>query len=177
MGKEFLANIGTANVAKDLDAIRASLGDDKLTYLGYSYGTRIGALYAEAYPDKVRLVYRNYPLPFHQNARPAAIASACANLQGKFWEYHEKVFAAPSLTADSLKAIAGEVGLDKGKFDACLDNNETASVVDKDVEDASAVGVRGTPAFFVNGRMLSGAQPFERFKAIIDEELSRSSGG
>jgi protein-disulfide isomerase len=130
----------------------------------------------EAYPDKVRLVYRHYPLPFHQNARPAAIASACANLQGKFWEYHEKVFAAPSLTADSLKKVAGEVGLDQAKFDACLDNGETASVVDKDVEDASAVGVRGTPAFFVNGRMLSGAQPFERFKTIIDEELARSSG-
>ena len=83
---------------------------------------------------------------------------------------------APSLTSDSLKKVAGEVGLDQAKFDACLDNGETASVVDKDVEDASAVGVRGTPAFFVNGRMLSGAQPFERFKTIIDEELARSSG-
>jgi protein-disulfide isomerase len=125
-----------------------------------------------AYPDKVRLVYRHYPLPFHKDARPAAEAAACANAQGKFWEYHEKVFAAPSLSADELKKIAGQVGLDQAKFDACLANKEMAAIVDKDIADASAVGVRGTPAFFINGRMLSGAQPPEKFKVIIEEELA-----
>jgi protein-disulfide isomerase len=125
-----------------------------------------------AYPDKVRLVYRHYPLPFHKDARPAAEASACANAQGKFWEYHKKVFGASSLSVDSLKKIAGETGLDQAKFDACLSNKEMAAIVDKDVADASAVGVRGTPAFFINGRMISGAQPFDKFKVIIDEELA-----
>jgi protein-disulfide isomerase len=130
----------------------------------------------DTYKDKVRLVYRHYPLPFHQNAKPAAQASACANAQGKFWEYHEKVFTAPSLAKDTLKSLAGQTGLDQAKFDACLDNNETAGIVDKDMEDASAVGVRGTPAFFINGRMISGAQPFDRFKEIIEEELASTGG-
>jgi protein-disulfide isomerase len=125
-----------------------------------------------AYPDKVRLVYRHYPLPFHKTARPAAEAAACANAQGKFWEYHDKVFVAASLDEASLKKIAGEVGLDQAKFDTCLANKEMAKAVDKDMADASAVGVRGTPAFFINGRMISGAQPFEKFKVIIDEELA-----
>jgi protein-disulfide isomerase len=125
-----------------------------------------------AYPDKVRLVYRHYPLPFHKNARPAAEAAACANAQGKFWEYHAKVFEAESLDEASLKKVAGEASLDQAKFDACLANKEQAAAVEKDIADASAVGVRGTPAFFINGRMISGAQPFEKFKVIIDEELA-----
>jgi len=124
------------------------------------------------YPDKVRLVYRHYPLPFHKSARPAAEAAMCANAQGKFWEYHKKVFAASSLDEASLKQIAGDVGLDQTKFDACLANKEGAQQVEKDMADASAVGVKGTPAFFINGRMLSGAQPFEKFKVIIEEEIA-----
>jgi protein-disulfide isomerase len=125
-----------------------------------------------AYPDKVRLVYRNYPLPFHKSARPAAEAAMCANAQGKFWEYHAKLFAAPTLDDASFKKIAGDVGLDQSKFDACLTAKEGTKNIDKDIADASAVGVRGTPAFFINGRMISGAQPFEKFKVIIDEELA-----
>ncbi|HWP64587.1 MAG TPA: thioredoxin domain-containing protein [Candidatus Limnocylindria bacterium] len=125
-----------------------------------------------AYPDKVRLVYRHYPLPFHKNARPAAEAAMCANAQGKFWEYHEKLWEAPALDEATLKKVAGEIGLDQAKFDACLANKEGAAQVDKDMADASAVGVRGTPAFFINGRMLSGAQPFDKFKVIIEEELA-----
>jgi protein-disulfide isomerase len=126
----------------------------------------------KAYPDKVRLVHRQYPLPFHKQARPAAEAALCANAQGKFWEYHEKVFTAASLDDASLKTIAGEVGLDQAKYDACVSSKEMAKAIDKDVADASAVGVRGTPAFFINGRMISGAQPFEKFQVIIDEELA-----
>jgi protein-disulfide isomerase len=120
----------------------------------------------------VRLVYRHYPLPFHKSARPAAEAAACANAQGKFWEYHDKVFAAASLDDASLKKIAGEAGLDQAKFDACLAGKEQSARVEKDMADGGAVGVRGTPAFFINGRMISGAQPFEKFKVIIDEELA-----
>jgi protein-disulfide isomerase len=124
------------------------------------------------YPDKVRLVYRNYPLPFHKSARPAAEAAMCAKAQGKFWEYHEKVFAAPSLDEASLKQIAGDIGLDQAQFDACFANKEGSKAIEQDIADATAVGVRGTPAFFINGRMISGAQPFEKFKVIIDEEIA-----
>ena len=128
----------------------------------------------KTYGDKVRFVYRHYPLEFHANARPAAEAAACAAGQGKFWEYHDKVFASADLSETKLKAIAGEIGLDQGKFDECLAKKEFKAQVDEDMAAASAVGVTGTPAFFINGRMLSGAQPFEKFKEIIDEELARS---
>jgi len=129
----------------------------------------------KAYPDKVRLVFRNYPLPFHQHARPAANAALCANAQGKFWEYHDKAFAASDLSDANLKKIAGEVGLDQKKFDECFDKKQFDAEVQKDIDDGSGVGVSGTPAFFVNGRMISGAQPFEKFKEIIDQELASKS--
>ena len=129
----------------------------------------------QTYGDKVKLVYRDYPLPFHENARPAAEAAACANAQGKFWEYHQKLWAASDLSTEKLKAMAGEVGMDQKKFDECLAKQEFKAVIDKDIADGASVGVSGTPAFFINGRMLSGAQPFEKFKEVIDEELARSS--
>lgn len=128
---------------------------------------------AKAYGDKVRLVFRNYPLPFHANARPAAEAALCANAQGKFWQFHDKLFAQQAnLNAETYKKIAGEVGLDQAKFEQCVAKNEFRAAIDQDVADASAVGVSGTPAFFINGRMLSGAQPFDKFKEIIDQELA-----
>jgi protein-disulfide isomerase len=126
----------------------------------------------KAYPDKVRLVFRNYPLPFHQHARPAANGALCANAQGKFWEYHDKAFAAQDLSDANLKKLAGEVGLDQKKFDECFDKKQFDAEIQKDIDDGSAAGVSGTPAFFVNGRMISGAQPFEKFKEIIDQELA-----
>ena len=129
----------------------------------------------DTYGDKVRLVYRNYPLEFHATARPAAEASACAAAQGKFWEYHDKLFASSDLTDAKLKSLAGELGLDQAKFDECFDKKQFKADIDKDMADASSVGVSGTPAFFINGRMISGAQPFEKFKEIIDDELARSS--
>jgi protein-disulfide isomerase len=129
----------------------------------------------DTYGDKVRLVYRHYPLEFHATARPAAEASACAAAQGKFWEYHDKLFASADLSDATLKKLAGEVGLDQAKFDECFAKKQFKADIDKDVADASSVGVTGTPAFFINGRMISGAQPFEKFKEIIDDELARSS--
>jgi protein-disulfide isomerase len=129
----------------------------------------------KTYGDKVRFVYRHYPLEFHAKARPAAEAAECANAQGKFWEYHDKVFASSDLSEEKLKAIAGEIGLDQAKFDECLAKHSGKDAVDKDMADASEVGVTGTPAFFINGRMISGAQPFEKFKEIIDQELASSA--
>ena len=124
------------------------------------------------YGDRVRLVYRHYPLPNHPNARPAAEASACANEQGKFWEYHDRLFANQSqLSGDDLKKHAAALGLDASKFNACLDSRRFQKDVEDDVAAAQLVGVSGTPHFFINGRPLSGAQPFEAFKEVIDDEL------
>ncbi len=127
----------------------------------------------DTYGDKVRVVFRDYPLPFHPRARPAAEAAACANAQGKFWEYNKKLFANQSALADdNLKTYAKDVGLDTAKFDECFSKKQFSAAIDKDIADGVAVGVNGTPAFFINGRSLSGAQPFEKFKEVIDEELS-----
>jgi protein-disulfide isomerase len=126
----------------------------------------------KAYGDKVRLVYRDYPLPFHDHARPAAEAAACANAQGKFWDYHNKLMASKDLSADKLKSLADEVGLDRAKFDDCIANKPHAAAIEKDMADGAKAGVNGTPSFFINGRMLDGAQPFEKFKEVIDEEIS-----
>jgi protein-disulfide isomerase len=130
----------------------------------------------KTYGDKVRLVHRDFPLPFHAQALPAAEAARCAEAQGKFWEYHAKLFASPDLSPEKLQALATEVGLDRPKFDECVAKQQFKGGIDKDVTDGTDAGVTGTPAFFINGRMLSGAQPFEKFKEVIDEELARSKG-
>jgi protein-disulfide isomerase len=120
----------------------------------------------------VKLIYREYPLPNHPNARPASEAGQCANEQGKFWPYHDKLFANQQrLGASDLKQYAVDLGLDGAKFNACVDSHKYAAVVEADIAAGNEVGVNGTPAFFINGRMISGAQPFEAFKKIIDEEL------
>lgn len=126
----------------------------------------------KAYDGKIRYVFRDYPLPFHAKARPAAVAANCARAQGKYWEYNQKAFKG-DLSNEGLKKIAGELGLDQKQFDECFAKNDQSSI-DKDLADGSAVGVNGTPAFFINGRMISGAQPFEAFKEIIDEELANA---
>ncbi len=126
-----------------------------------------------AYGDRVQLVYRHFPLRNHPNARPAAEASQCAAEQDKFWQYHDRLFANQSrLGPADLKQHAAELGLDAAKFDACVDTHKYKSQIDADMQDAEQAGVNGTPAFFINGRMLSGALPFEAFKRVIDDELS-----
>lgn len=127
----------------------------------------------KTYGNRVRLVYRHYPLPNHPNARPAAEASACANEQGKFWPYHDRLFGSPDrLTTGDLKRHAAELGLDTAAFNACVDTRKYQKDVDADITAANAAGVGGTPAFFINGRPISGAMPFETFKQVIDEELA-----
>jgi protein-disulfide isomerase len=127
----------------------------------------------KAYGDKVRVVFRDYPLPMHEDARLAHEAANCANAQGKFWDYHAKLFANQNaLGEDKLKTYADQVGLDRAKFDDCLAKKPFKAAIDKDLADGAKAGVSGTPAFFVNGRLLSGAQPFEKFKEVIEEELA-----
>ncbi len=128
----------------------------------------------EKYGDKVRIVFRQYPLPFHQQAQKAAEASLCAGDQGKFWEMHDAMFAnQQALGVDQLKEQATKLGLKADEFNSCLDSGKHAAVVQKDLKEGQAAGVNGTPAMFINGRFLSGAVPFEQVADIIDDELRR----
>lgn len=128
----------------------------------------------KTYGDKVRFVYRHLPLPNHPAARPAAEAAACADRQGQFWAYHDRLFGNPTaLTTADFKGHAVALKLDTAKFNACVDNHESSAAVERDLRDANAAGINATPAFFINGRPLDGAQPFEAFKRIIDEELQK----
>ncbi|RMD58560.1 DsbA family protein [Candidatus Woesearchaeota archaeon] len=123
---------------------------------------------------KVKLVYRDFPLGFHKNAQKAAEAAECANEQGKFWEYHDKIFSnQQSLDIASLKQYAKDVGLDALKFDSCLDSGRMSEEVRADSRDGAGYGVTGTPTFFINGIKLVGAQPYEAFKQVIEQELER----
>jgi protein-disulfide isomerase len=113
----------------------------------------------------------------HQNAQKAAEASLCANDQGKFWQLHDAMFQnQQALGVDQLKAKAAELGLDAKVFGECLDSGKHAAQVEADMKAGSAVGVNGTPATFINGRFLNGAQPLENFSKLIDDELERKSG-
>jgi len=110
----------------------------------------------------------------HKRANPAAQAANCANAQGKFWEYHDKLFGNQRALQDNdLKMYAADIGLDVDKFNACFESKKYDADIRRDQSDGSRYGVTGTPAFFVNGRFLSGAQPFASFKKVIDEELER----
>jgi predicted DsbA family dithiol-disulfide isomerase len=125
-------------------------------------------------PRDVRVVLRHLPLDMHPRARPAAEAAVCADIQGRFWDYHGLLFAhRDRLERDDLLGYADELGLDHARFAACLDDDVTRERVDADVDAARALGVAGTPAFFVNGIPLSGAQPVERFESLIARELQR----
>ena len=127
------------------------------------------------YGEKVRLVHRDFPIDgIHPAARKAHEAARCANEQGKFWQYHDVLYAnAPKADATDLSSYAEQVGLDVPAFEKCVASGEFRDVVQKDIEEGTRLGVNGPPAFFINGRLLSGAEPIERFAAIIDDEISR----
>jgi protein-disulfide isomerase len=124
------------------------------------------------YPGKIKLVYRDYPLPAHTKAPKAAEAAHCAGDQGKYWEMHDKLFSpGAKLEVADLKTAARDVGVDGAKFDQCLDSGAKSKDVETHRKAGDEAGVSGTPAFFINGRPLAGAQPLEAFSAIVDQEL------
>ncbi len=127
----------------------------------------------EKYGDKVSVVYRHFPLDFHDRANIAAQASQCAADQGKFWEYHDKLFANQrALSDEDLTRYAEEVGLNVGEFNECVKSGKHIETVATDLREGTEAGMSGTPGFFINGRFLGGAQPLEAFSEIIDEELA-----
>lgn len=128
---------------------------------------------AEAYPEQVKVTFRNFPLSFHANAQKAAEASECANLQGKFWEMHDKMYENQNdLRVDSLKRYAQELGLDTEEFNECLDSGSMKAEVEDDFQAGTTAGVQGTPTFVINGELVVGAQPFAKFQEVIDRKLA-----
>jgi protein-disulfide isomerase len=128
----------------------------------------------DEYKGKVRIVFKNEPLPFHQNARPAAEAALAAGAQGKFWEMHDLLFTHQTqLDRASLEGYAQQIGLNLAKFKADLDSNAYEKAISEDSAQGLALGANGTPTFFINGRQVVGFMPFEQFKGILDEELGK----
>lgn len=125
------------------------------------------------YGNKIRLVYKHFPLSFHENAQKAAEASECASEQGKFWEMHDKMFENQQLLGlEQYKKWARELKLNGSKFDTCLDTSKYASKVQADFNEGAAKGVNGTPATFINGQLVSGALPYASIKQVIDQALA-----
>jgi protein-disulfide isomerase len=128
----------------------------------------------KAYGDKVRIVFRDFPLGFHEHAQKAAEAGQCAHEQGKFWEMHDWMFDNQKMLAvEDLKGAAKKLGLESERFDKCLTSGKYAQAVADNMKAGQQAGVRGTPAFFVNGKFINGAQPFETFKTEIDRALAQ----
>jgi protein-disulfide isomerase len=126
-----------------------------------------------SYPNKLRFVYRDLPLPMHPEAIPAAEAANCAGEQNAYWKYHDSLFGQQyGLNRAAYEHYASDLGLDIKAFTACLDSQRFLKEVQADARDAASVGISGTPSFVINGRILVGALPFSEFKTVIDEELA-----
>ena len=167
-----VAAIGPDRGPKDAKVTIVEFSDFQCPFCSRAEGTVSQVM--EKYAGKVRLVFRHFPLSFHENAPKAAEAAMCADAQGKFWEMHKELFANQgALTVPDLKKHAATIGLDQAKFDSCLDSGEKKAAVDADTKAGGEAGVSGTPAFFINGKLLSGAQPAAEFEKIIDAELKK----
>jgi len=127
----------------------------------------------EQYPTQVKLVYKNFPLQSHKSARAAATAAMAAGLQGKFWEFHDSLFRDYSrLSDEKIREIAETLGLDTERFDASRKSGEVLSVINRDLQEAQQIGVRGTPTIYVNGRLLRN-RSLQGFRELIDVALAR----
>ena len=141
--------------------------DETLTKITQNYGS------------KIRYIFHDYPLPFHQLAQQAAEAARCAGDQGKYWEYHDKLFSEQGTwssldnSKEKLLEYAVNLGLAKETFQACLESGKYTDAVKADFALGQKVGVQGTPSFFINGQRVVGAMPYDSFEAIIKAELEK----
>jgi protein-disulfide isomerase len=162
---------GPSKGSPDAPVTIVEFSDYECSYCGGAEATVKRVL--EAYPGKVRLVYRDLPLSIHPNAPKAAEAAHCAGEQQRYWDMHDLLFAnQQALKVDDLKAHARKLGLDAAKFDSCLDSGRMAGKVDADRKAGEALGLNGTPTFFVDGRPYVGSKPFETFQEVIDYTLA-----
>lgn len=129
------------------------------------------------YAGKIAIAFKDLPLPMHAHAQKAAEAALCAGSQGKYWEYHDLLFKTKALELPELKTAAKELALDTKLFDACLDSGARADAIKAVLDEAQALGLQGTPSFFVNGRFLNGMPKYEQLRQMVDEELKQSAAG
>ena len=173
--KVYAFPVGEAAVHGPADAwvTIVEVSDFQCPFCGRAVGTMKEI--EQRYGNDVRLVFKHNPLPFHNRALPSAMAAECAHDQGKFWQMHDKLFENQRALEDAnIETYAKDAGLDAKKFKSCLTDNKFKKRIEEDQAMATKLGARGTPAFFINGRFLSGAQPFPAFQAIIDEELKKA---
>lgn len=173
----FPVEVGNAPYAGDKDA--------KVTIVEFSdfqcpfcaKGAELLKKVKAKYGNKVKVSFKQFPLPFHNHAEQAAVASLCANEQSSdlFWKLHYEMFAnqETALDPEGLKKSAKKIGVKMDQFQKCLSENKYLGQVKADMEEGKKIGVKSTPTFFVNGQLVSGAQPLEVFSEIIDEELAR----
>jgi protein-disulfide isomerase len=124
--------------------------------------------------DKVRFVYKHFPLNEIQ-AITAARASVCSQEQGKFWEYQDALFQSTDLSAETLRSVASRIGIDVVKFDGCISTDISLLKIEQDMDEGAKIGVRGTPAYVINGKLILGLQGLEDLQNYIDRELSNLS--
>jgi protein-disulfide isomerase len=127
------------------------------------------------YKGKLAMAYKDTPLPMHPHAQKAAEAAHCAGAQGKYWEYHDLLFKSQKLEIPQLKEQARELKIDGAAFDKCLDSGEQSGLVKVQLGEAQALGLQGTPSFFINGRFFSGSLSYEALRGIVEEEIAASS--
>jgi protein-disulfide isomerase len=172
----FPVEIGTSPMAGGKDA--------KVTIIEFSdfqcpfcaKGADILKEIKKKYGNKVKIAFKNFPLPFHNHAEMAAVAGLCANEQGAdyFWKMHDAMFAnQEALDAEGLKKTAKTIGVKSEAFDKCLVENKYLAQVKADMEEGKKIKVKSTPTFFVNGQLINGAQPMDIFAELIDEELAK----
>lgn len=165
---------------KDAKVVIVEYSDYQCPFCSRAYTTMENQVLKE-YGDKVRFYHKEFPLNFHPWAEPAAVGVLCAGQQNEeaYWKLYNFVFTnqkdiTPQNVKDKLHEGLQGTKVDMAKFDDCFDNKKTLDKVKSDMAEGQTVGVNGTPAFFINGRMISGAQPFENFKSVIDDELARA---
>lgn len=158
--------------------------DAKVTIIEYSdfqcpfcaKGADILKEIKKKYGNKVKIAFKNFPLPFHNHAEQAAVAGLCANEQSSehFWKMHDEMFAnQDSLDAEGLKKTAKKIGLKMDTFEKCLSENKYLAQVKADMEEGRKIKVKSTPTFFINGKLINGAQPMDVFSDLIEEELNQ----
>jgi protein-disulfide isomerase len=139
-------------------------------------GSKILKKLKAKYGNKIKVAFKQFPLPFHSQAKRASVATLCINEQNTdlFWKMHDQLFSDQGkLSLPDLKSIAKGLGADSAKFDKCLDDNKYLAQVEKDIQEGKALGVKSTPTFYVNGQLVAGALPVEMFSEIIDQELAK----
>lgn len=141
-----------------------------------SKGAQVLTELEKKYGNKIKIAFKNYPLPFHAQAKTAAAAALCANDQGSkyFWKMHDAMFADQTkLDVENLKATAKKIGLKETEFKNCLESDKFKTKIESDLNEGQALGLKSTPTFYVNGKLITGAQPIEVFSEVIDEELAK----